>query len=248
MMKLKDNWIKVFIVSLITASSLLYFFHYLIFRDFHHIMIYLIGDIAFLPAEVLIVTIVIHRLLNEWEKKGRLERLNMVVGAYFTEVGTELLTYLSDHDPQLDDVKGDLIISGSWGDKEFRNAMGMLKAHDYSVELSRDDFKELREYLMKKRNFLLRIIENPNLLEHESFTDHLQAVFHLTEELKSRKSLGKIPDTDLNHLKGDAERVYSLLVSEWVEYMHHLKDNYPYLFSLAMRKNPFDESASIIVS
>jgi len=29
--------------------------------------------------------------------------------------------------------------------------------------------------------------------------------------------------------------------------MEYLKNHYPYLFSLAMRKNPFDDSASVIV-
>jgi hypothetical protein len=29
--------------------------------------------------------------------------------------------------------------------------------------------------------------------------------------------------------------------------MKHLKENYPYLFSLAMRTNPFDADASVIV-
>jgi hypothetical protein len=34
----------------------------------------------------------------------------------------------------------------------------------------------------------------------------------------------------------------------WLEYMEHLKDNYPYLFSLAMRVNPFDKTASPVVT
>jgi len=29
--------------------------------------------------------------------------------------------------------------------------------------------------------------------------------------------------------------------------MHHLKRNYPYLFSLAIRTNPFDPNARVIV-
>jgi hypothetical protein len=29
--------------------------------------------------------------------------------------------------------------------------------------------------------------------------------------------------------------------------MEYLKNHYPYLFNLAMRKNPFDESASVVV-
>ncbi|MBA7569274.1 hypothetical protein ES708_11013 [subsurface metagenome] len=36
-------------------------------------------------------------------------------------------------------------------------------------------------------------------------------------------------------------------ISEWLDYMKHLKNNYPYLFSLAMRTNPFDANASVEV-
>jgi hypothetical protein len=38
-----------------------------------------------------------------------------------------------------------------------------------------------------------------------------------------------------------------LLVQQWLEYVKYLKDNYPYLFSLAMRTNPFDQTASPFV-
>jgi hypothetical protein len=52
---------------------------------------------------------------------------------------------------------------------------------------------------------------------------------------------------DLAHLKGDIQRVYSLLVRQWVHSMRYLKSQYPYLFSLALRTNPFDREASPIV-
>jgi len=52
---------------------------------------------------------------------------------------------------------------------------------------------------------VLRLLENPNLLEHEAFT-------------------------------------------EWLSHMEHLKSDYPYLFSLAVRSNPFDPNASIAVA
>ena len=100
---------------------------------------------------------------------------------------------------------------------------------------------------MKKRDFLLRLLENPTLLEHEAFTDLLRAVFHLTEELQSRQSGIELPPNDYMHLAGDIKRVYSLLVQQWLDYMKYLKVNYPYLFSLAMRTNPFDQEASPVV-
>jgi hypothetical protein len=90
-------------------------------------------------------------------------------------------------------------------------------------------------------------LENPTLLEHESFTELLRSVFHLTEELANREALTQLPDTDYQHLAGDIKRAYILLVHQWFDYMKHLKDNYPYLFSLAMRANPFDRDASPIV-
>ena len=53
--------------------------------------------------------------------------------------------------------------------------------------------EETKKYLMGKRRFLLALLENPNLLEHETFTDSLRAVFHLTEELEKEKILNIYP-------------------------------------------------------
>ena len=54
---------------LIFLSAIFYFFHYAIFHDTHHIFIYLVGDIAFVPIEVLLVTVIIHRVLITREKR-----------------------------------------------------------------------------------------------------------------------------------------------------------------------------------
>ena len=105
----------------------------------------------------------------------------------------------------------------------------------------------LKALLVARRSFLLALLENPNLLEHESFTELLQAVFHLNEELELRKDLKTLPDSDRAHLKSDMERVYARLVDAWLDYMKYMKDRYPYLFSLAMRTNPFDVDATPIV-
>lgn len=122
-----------------------------------------------------------------------------------------------------------------------------VKNHDYNINSKRGDLEAVRNFLKEKRQFLLNLLENPNLLEHESFTNLLWAVFHFTEELVHRRSLRGLPETDYKHLAGDLKRVYHLLIAEWLNYMKHLKENYPYLFSLAMRTNPFDANAVIEV-
>jgi hypothetical protein len=69
-------------------------------------------------------------------------------------------------------------------------------------------------------------------------------IFRLAEELVQRKNFKGLPNTEYQHLAGDMKRVYGLLISEWLAYMEHLKSKYPYLFSLAIRMNPFDPDAS----
>ncbi|RJR19441.1 MAG: hypothetical protein C4581_05065 [Nitrospiraceae bacterium] len=242
-----SRWQILLGLLLVAMSALFYSLHYVIFKDSHHIFIYLLGDIAFVPIEVLLVTMIIHKLLEERERKSKMEKLNMVIETFFSAAGTEVLAHLSDCDPKLDNIRQDLIVTGKWTDNEFNNIRKRLRVYDYTVNISKIDLKELRSYMIDKREFFLRLLENPAILEHESFTELLRAIFHLTEELINRDDTSSLPDTDYEHLGGDIHRVYGLLVKEWLEYMKYLKNNYPYLFSLAMRTNPFDRTASPIV-
>jgi len=208
----------------------------------------MVGDIAFVPIEVLLVTLIIHQLLSEREKRTRLEKLNMVIGAFFSSVGTRLLTYFSDFDPELDRIREHLVVTDDWSEQEFLSVSRRLKNYDYKIDIHRVDLEHLRSFLVEKRDLLLRLLENPTLLEHESFTELLRAVFHLSDELENREDVSQLPDTDYQHLANDMKRAYSLLVHEWVDYVKYLKNNYPYLFSLSMRMNPFDLEASPLVT
>jgi hypothetical protein len=235
-------------LSFILLSAIFYLIHYTIFRDSHHIFLYLIGDIAFLPIQVLLVTLIIDQLLSAREKRAMLKKMNMVIGAFFSEVGTQLLRFFYDFASHEDQIRKDLFANNDWSNKTFSNINKHLKSYDYRIESQKGDLEGLKNSLLEKRDFLLGLLENPNLLEHESFTELLWAVFHLTEELASRIDLKQLPETDYKHLSGDIKRAYILLISEWLAYMKHLRDNYPYLFSLAARMNPFDPQASPIVT
>jgi hypothetical protein len=241
------GWQGLLAVSLVALSAVLYFFHYVVFHDVHHIFIYLVGDVAFVPIEVLLVTLIIHRLLSQREMKERLEKLNMVIGVFFSETGTELLTYFSDYDPKLDDIRENLLVSPDWSVQKFANVDKRMRTYGYSIETDKVDFVRLRSYLAEKRDFHVRLLENPNLLEHETFTGLLRAVFHLTEELQNREDVANLTESDRQHIAGDIKRAYVRLVQEWLDYMKHLKQEFPYLFSLAIRLNPFDLEASPVV-
>ncbi len=242
------NWRLQLIIIFVALSALTYFIHYLIFHDVHHIFLYMIGDMGFLFLDVLLVVLVIEHLLNRREKRLLLNKLNMVIGTFFSEVGLELMRRFFRFLPEAKELAEDLDIKLNWKPKDFQRAAARAEKFSYAAHVDADSLAELREFLRSKRDFLLRLLENPNLIEHDRFTDLLWAVFHLTEELDLRQDLiSNLPQTDYEHLANDLTRAYSMLAREWVYYTSHLQRSYPFLFSLAARINPFNPNPSPIV-
>lgn len=232
-------------IGLISLSAGLYFLHYYFFRDARHIFFYLLGDIAFIPIDVLLVVLVLHQIISDHEKQTMFRKLNMVFGAFFSEVGTELLKEFSRFDANSGELKRELLVNKDWVQKDFTALKKKLKSHKMGIDSRKGDLAQLKTVLVGKREFLLRLLENPNLLEHEEFTELLWSVFHLAEELSFRPRVSGLPQADYEHLSGDIKRAYILLVGEWVSHIKHLHRDYPFLFSLAMRTNPFDSAATV---
>ena len=233
-------WIGIFLIVL---SAVVYSIHFLIFRDAHHIFVYLVGDIGFVFIEVLLVTLIIDQLLHQREKRSLLHKLNMIIGVFFSEGGSELLRMLSEYDPQVEQIRQDLVGNERWNQQGFSETSQRIRGLEFKLDSQKARLEALRDFLKEKKDFFLRILENPNLLEHEKFTDILWAVLHLAEELTCRRNLQNLPPTDYAHLAGDMGRAYRILILGWLDYMLHLKTHYPYLFSLAIRTNPFDPQA-----
>ena len=185
--------------------------------------------------------------LKRREEFLRHQKLNMVTGLFFSELGNGLLRRFAQMDPEKNTLHTILKITGKWSENDFLKAGNDLKQHHYVIDSHRGNLSDLREFLQKQAGLLLRLLENPIVHEHGTFTDMLQAIFHLRDELLNRPELADLPDADRAHLEGDLVRVYKILVPEWVRYMGYLKTNYAYLFSLAMRINPFDSEASAVV-
>lgn len=247
MKKILKNWTFRIALIFILGSAISYTVHYLIFHDVHHIFLYMIGDFGFLFIDVLLVLLIIERLLTSREKKSILQKLNMVIGTFFSEVGMELLHRFSDFVENADQLENEVLINPQWDKKKFREARSKAESFKYNVVFNAEGLEELRDFLKKKHSFLVRLLENPILLENQRFTDLLWAVFHLSEELNFRESLHNLPKGDVTHLMGDIQRANSKIVSEWIGYTEHLKGRYPFLFSLAARVNPLNPKASPIV-
>ncbi len=82
-------------IILPAASVITCVVHLRLFQDLHHIFIFLAGEIAFVPIEVLLE----RRAIAE-----RRDRMGMLFGAFFSTVGIDLSAILSRADPDLDRV------------------------------------------------------------------------------------------------------------------------------------------------
>jgi hypothetical protein len=243
----RTTWSVTIGVALLALSAGLYALQIALFQRPNDTGFYLLQDLAFLPFQVLLATFIVDRLLTRREKQTLLNKMNMVIGAFYAEVGTELLKRLLAFDTKAGVSGPGLVIQGDWTPRRFADAIEVARKHASSIECRCENLEELQRFLLARRDFLLRLLENPNLLEHDTFTDSLWAVFHLTDELAHRTDLRALPDTDVQHLAGDIDRAYKCIVAEWLAYMRNLKRDYPYLFSLALRTNPFDPAARVEV-
>ena len=247
-MKGPYRFIIIAAVIAIVASGLLYLLHFVIFQDAHHIFIYMLGDFAFIPLEVFLVVIVLERILAYREKQALLEKMNMVIGAFYSEIGNRLLAELLGSFDNQQEMCHHLNISEGWEAADFKQAAAFAQSLELMPDYKKTEFAELKAFLTLKRNFILTLLENPNLLEKDEFTDLLFATFHLTEELEARADLKKLPEQDLEHLAIDTRRMYSHLLVQWLSYAEHLRHKYPYLYSLVLRTHPFQENPSPTVS
>jgi len=237
------------IAGLLGASGFFYFLDFVTYADLRNTMgFYTLLDIAFIPINVLIVGLFINRLLASRERAELLHKMNMVIGAFFSQAGNDLIERLSRFDADVDSDRQHLLFDARWTVADFERHRGAVCGDRHSMRLDRGDLEGLRDALGAHRPFILGLLQNGNLLEHASFTDALWAMSHLSEELSARSDLSAIPPSDRAHLELDMARAYGRLLGEWLGYVRHLKADYPYLFSFAVRTNPFDPAAEIEVS
>jgi hypothetical protein len=224
----------------VVFSMGIYYLQILIYKDPKTTFFYLLQDLAFVPISVALVTLVFNKLLSNREKMQKIKHNNVVITTFFVEVGTEMILHLTKFNVNHHDFRKN-ITTVSLNNSNIADTKKLAKDYAFMMEARNDDLEKLKRFLAEKRSFLLNILSNTTLLEHDTFTDMLWAIFHIADELQSRDDLKGLPATDLDHLSLDLLRAYKLLILEWLDYLKYLSKAYPYIFSLAIRKNPFSD-------
>ena len=251
--KSQVNWKIKFAIIMFILAVVIFLARFLIFGDGEEIVAYLWKHIGFIPIDILIVALVLEEIMGRKEHEAILEKIDMLMGTFFSEIGNDLINELSKVNQNKAKTE-DLKAIRSWDEKDYDNKLKELKNNpvDFRADVPTEEREEflnnIHNILVNKREFLLNLINNPNLLEKDEFSSLLLALLHLDEELARRGEFEDIKVADFNHLNGDMKRVYSKLVYEWIYYLKYLNKHYPYMISLAIRTNPFDSEAGVHVT
>lgn len=233
----KYKWELKLGIILIGISFILYYIDYRLFGTASRIYDNILNQIAFLPVYVLFVSMVLEQVLYKKEKQAVISKMNMIVGLFFSEIGIELMKKILCYDKNLSDSVSSLLYTDEIFNSKYKFYIRKVKDYKPDIQTDNEQLISLKLFMEGKREFLLQLMQNPNLLEHESFTDLILSVFHLLDELNIKDDFKEIEDH--KHLNSDIERAYLGLILEWMSYMKHLREEYPYLYSIKLRQNPF---------
>ena len=118
---------------LIGLSIVLHMLHFVVFKDLHHIMIFLVADIAFIPLEVFFVSIVLERIIEKRDRDQVMRKLSMLVGLFYQEIGNQLLNILVSAD-QMDKDINNIEVNFTWTEDEYFKLANKIKNHKYEVK------------------------------------------------------------------------------------------------------------------
>ena len=251
-MESHNRWKIKFSIIMVIAIIVIYGSNILILKDPEHVVSYIWTHLGFIPVDILIVAFVLDEIISKKEKEAMMEKLDMIMSTFFSEIGNDLIGQLSSVNAHKADTNY-LESIKNWDDNDYKNKLKEIKNQNipFKAEVAAEDREEyltnIRDLLINKREFIINLLNNPNLLEKEEFSGLLTAILHLDEELEHRPDLSKVSDIDFNHLNGDMERIYNKLIHEWIYYLRYLNKHYPYMIALIIRTNPFDEDAEVYV-
>lgn len=234
MKRVVNNTLLILILSI--SSAFIYFIQIVLFQNQEDTYFYFFQDLAFIPIQVLIVTLLLNKLIKIIGDYQNRKKVNVIISAFFSELGTSIICEFSKFNENLDGVCE--IIDHSDFKRNINDTKKKIKDYKIEIHVTADTLENLANILISKKSYMVSMLENSSLLEHDSFTDTLWSVFHIADELQSR-DLKDLSQADLNHLSQDILRAYRLIILEWLNYMKYLNTEYPYLYDLALRKNPF---------
>ena len=231
--------VKQLILLLLCASALLYAIHYLIFRDLHHLAIFGLHELAFVPLEVILVTLGLDQLVEKTHREEARSKVSIIETLYFNESGGTMLRYLTSFDPDAARLRELLQVTEDWHSSDFRQAIRQLKSYPFLLDLDRIDFFGLHYHLSQRHEYYRSMLENPALTQSDAFTEMIMKIYLLWEELDGRTNLYQLPEKDRSYLAELLHEIYRELTEYWLDNVYNHSIHNRFRLHRAIESNPF---------
>ena len=153
------SWKVKFSIVMVLLIIIIYGSNYLVLGDAEHIISYVWTHLGFIPVDILLVAFLLDEIIEKKEKEAMLEKLDMLMSTFFSEVGNDLISQLSSVNKYTANTENLKSIK-DWDDKDFDAKLAELKSA--SIDFQADVPKEEREeFLENLRVFLASSDSSP---------------------------------------------------------------------------------------
>ena len=220
------------VMILIAVSAAIYLLQIAIFHEERTTAFYILQDLAFMPVTIAIATLAVGEIINDREKKDRLEKTRMLTSSFFTGMGAYLMHEILGM-TNADAFIHEVVRSGADLPGTEEETRKRIQEAKLAVHIDVAGYTKARQIITANQTNILVIASNPLIIEHECFTEMLWGVFHLMDEFRLRGTWDDLSKEDIYHFNQDFVEVLRLMLMNWVGNARYLKETYPAFYAAA---------------
>ena len=77
---------------------------------------------------------------------SRKAQLNLIIGVFFSELGTRFLHIISTFDANIDRLRNECCIDAEWSAQDFNGLKKILENHEYTIDIKQNNLKEIHDF------------------------------------------------------------------------------------------------------
>lgn len=227
-----------FITIWLLISTIIYFFHYIIFGDLRQTLSGIILSLGYVPIGIIYQELIVDKILDKKQKLNSIEKINVIIGAFYNEVGNSLINILSKGDKKIDIVREEINVNSNWSNEKFQNLIELLKVNTCEIDINKIDIRKIVKLLNHKDTLIINLMINQNIKEYKGFIQLLIVLIYLRDQLQFVTSMESVDDFKYKTIKEEVCKSYNILLIQWVLYIKELKDIDYDLFLKVINNSP----------
>lgn len=221
----KETIFTVLVLSMI--SGCIYGLQVLLFHDLRNTEFYIMQDLAFIPISIAITTVVVGNIVARRSREEAAEKAGMLRTMFFSDIGRILMKKINAiSEPSIP------VYSGKG--MSVQKQQEIIRSTAVTVHTDRDTYEFIRAFLNEKKQDLITLSGNNNLMDQDDFTQLLGGLFHLLDEFSLRGSYEELSESDISHMNDDFARVLILLGTNLAASAEFQKKHFPDFYQKAI--------------